>query len=275
MFGSTEETTTGIIRLRALEDQGKLLLPVIAVNDAQTKHFFDNRYGTGQSTIDGILRATNVLLAGKNVVVAGYGWCGKGVSMRAKGMGANVVVTEINPVRALEAKMDGFSVAKMKDVCVKADIIITVTGNRDVVSKDFFKRIKDGCIIVNAGHFDVEIDVASLKKMSKRSWQSREHVQSYELSNGHVINLIAEGRLANLAAAEGHPSAVMDMSFAGQALSAEYLVKHGTSLERQVYSLPEDLDNEIAKTKLGYLGVEYDRLSKKQKKYLSSWGEGT
>jgi len=275
MLGSTEETTTGVIRLKALANEGKLTLPVIAVNDAQTKHFFDNRYGTGQSTIDGILRASNILIAGKTVVVAGYGWCGKGVAMRAKGMGARIVITEVDPVRALEARMDGFDVEPMLSAAPRADIIITVTGNCNVVSMDVMNKAKDGCVIANAGHFDVEIDVAKLKKASKRNWESREHIQSYELPNKKVINLISDGRLANLAAAEGHPSAVMDMSFAGQAMAAEYLVKNGKSLDRNVYTLPEELDKKIAEIKLKSLGVKYDNLTDRQKEYLSSWNEGT
>jgi len=275
MLGSTEETTTGVIRLKALASEGKLTLPVIAVNDAQTKHFFDNRYGTGQSTIDGILRATNILIAGKTVVIAGYGWCGKGVAMRAKGMGARIVITEVDPVRALEARMDGFDIEPMLSVAPRADIIITVTGNCEVVSRDVLNQAKDGCIIANSGHFDVEIDVAGLKKMAKKSWEAREHIKSYQMANKKVINIISDGRLANLSAAEGHPSAVMDMSFAGQALAAEYLVKHGKSLDRDVYTLPEELDQKIAEIKLKSLGVKYDTLTERQIKYLSSWNEGT
>ncbi len=275
MYGSTEETTTGIIRLRAMSAAGKLKLPVIAVNDALTKHLFDNRYGTGQSTLDGVIRATNVLIAGKTLVVAGYGWCGKGVASRARGLGAHVVVTEIDPVRALEAVMDGFAVLPMLAVAPKADIIITVTGNRDVVSRDVIKRLKGGCIIANSGHFDVEIDVVSLKKLAKKSFASREHVQSYELPGGRVINLLTDGRLVNLAAAEGHPSSVMDTSFAGQALSAEYLVKNRGVMSAGVHRLPEAIDSHIAKLKIASLGVRHDALSLRQAQYLTSWNEGT
>ncbi|OJI06376.1 adenosylhomocysteinase [bacterium CG10_46_32] len=275
MYGSTEETTTGIIRLRAMEADGALKLPVIAVNDAQTKHLFDNRYGTGQSTLDGIIRATNVLLAGKTVVVAGYGWCGKGVAMRARGMGSHVAVTEIDPVRALEAVMDGFTVVPMKTVAPRADIIITVTGNCEVISAAIIKRLKDGCIIANSGHFDVEIDVASLKKMAKKSFAGREHVESYVLPGARTINLLTEGRLVNLAAAEGHPSSVMDTSFAGQALAAEYLVKNYKTLAQGVHGLPDVLDQTIASLKLSSLRVKHDILTGRQKNYLNSWGEGT
>ncbi|MBI2050637.1 MAG: adenosylhomocysteinase [Parcubacteria group bacterium] len=275
MYGSTEETTTGIIRLAAMEAAGELKLPVIAVNDAATKHLFDNRYGTGQSTLDGIIRATNVLIAGKTLVIAGYGWCGKGVAMRARGMGAHVVVTEIDPVRALEAVMDGFSVAPMLSVAPKADIIITVTGNCEVVSREVIKKLKDRCIIANSGHFDVEIDVESLKKMAKRSYRSREHVQSYELPGGRTVNLLTEGRLVNLAAAEGHPSSVMDTSFAGQALSCEHLVKNHNTLPPGVHRLPEELDRTIASLKLTSLKVRHDTLTSRQKQYLASWNQGT
>jgi adenosylhomocysteinase len=275
MIGSTEETTTGVIRLRAMEQDNALKLPVIAVNDAQTKHLFDNRYGTGQSTIDGIIRATNVLIAGKTVVVAGYGWCGKGVAMRAKGLGAKVVVTEVDPVRALEAVMDGFSVMTMKSAAAKADIIITVTGDRDVIDKDTLKVLKNECIIANSGHFDVEIDVASLKKMAKKTWQAREHVQAFELPGKRVVNLLTDGRLVNLAAAEGHPSAVMDTSFAGQALASEYLIKQKGKLKNVVNNIPKEIDEHIASIKLASLGIKYDKLTPKQQKYLSSWGEGT
>jgi len=275
MYGSTEETTTGVIRLRALAADNKLLLPVIAVNDAQTKHFFDNRYGTGQSTMDGLMRATNVLIAGKKIVVAGYGWCGKGVAMRARGLGAHVVVTEVNPVRALEAAMDGFEVARMIDVAPQADIVVTVTGNRDVVDKGVLLKLKDQCIVLNTGHFDVEIDVASLKKLARRTRQVREHVTAYELKSKKTVYLIAEGRLANLAAAEGHPSAVMDMSFAGQALAARYLVEQSGSLEKQVHTLPSELDERIASLKLLSMNLRHDALTARQQQYLNSWNEGT
>lgn len=275
MFGSTEETTTGVIRLRALEQSGRLALPVIAVNDAKTKHLFDNRYGTGQSTLDGIIRATNVLIAGKTVVVAGYGMCGKGVSQRARGLGAKVIITEVNPVAALEAHMDGLEVAPMKEAAARADIIITVTGDRDVVGPDVLPRLKDGVILANAGHFDVEIAAAALKKTARREWQARAHVVGYQLPGGRVAYLLAQGRLVNLAAAEGHPSGVMDMSFAGQALAAAHLAAAGRHLEKKVYPLPAGLDQEIAELKLEALGVKHDRLTIRQKQYLSSWQEGT
>ncbi len=275
MLGSTEETTTGVIRLRALAAEGKLGVPVIAVNDAQTKHFFDNRYGTGQSTLDGIIRATNVLIAGKTVVIAGYGWCGKGVAMRARGLGAHVTIAEVDPVRALEAVMDGFSVARMTTAAPHADLIITVTGNREVVDRGVFARLKDGCILANAGHFDVEIDLAGLKKMARGASAPRPHVTGYRLADGRTVYGLSEGRLVNLAAAEGHPSAVMDMSFAGQALSAEHLAKHGAHLEPAVYSLPASLDAGIAEMKLVGMGVACDKLTERQQKYLSSWSEGT
>jgi len=275
MLGSTEETTTGVIRLRALEASGNLALPVIAVNDALTKHLFDNRYGTGQSTLDGIIRATNVLIAGKQVVVAGYGWCGKGVAMRAHGMGAHVAVLEIDPVRALEAVMDGFEVTTMARIAPRADIIVTVTGNRDVVDSRVFSRLKNGCILANSGHFDVEIDVAALRKRAKSRTEVRPGVFAYTLSKKQTVYVLSEGRLVNLAAAEGHPSAVMDMSFAGQALAVHHLVTHGEHMEAGVYRLPEKLDKEIAQYKLSAMGMSHDRLTPKQKKYLASWNEGT
>jgi adenosylhomocysteinase len=275
VIGSTEETTTGIIRLRAMENDKALKLPVIAVNDALTKHLFDNRYGTGQSTLDGIIRATNILLAGRTVVVAGYGWCGKGVAMRAKGMGSQVIVTEVDPIRALEAVMDGFMVMPMLKSAPIADLVITVTGDKHVVSREVIKKLKDGCIIANSGHFDVEIDVASLKKIAKKSWQAREHVQSYQLRSGSIINILTDGRLVNLAAAEGHPSSVMDTSFAGQALAAEYLVKNKGKLSNQVHTLPKYVDESIASIKLKSIGVFHDKLTADQKKYLSSWSSGT
>jgi len=275
MLGSTEETTTGVIRLRALEASGALALPVIAVNDAQTKHLFDNRYGTGQSTLDGIIRATNVLIAGKSVVVAGYGWCGKGVAMRADGHGAHVTVVEIDPVRALEAVMDGFAVSTMKQAAPHADIIVTVTGNRDVVDGRVFSILKNGCILANAGHFDVEIDIAGLRKKSSSHSEVRKGVCAYVLSSKKTVYVLAEGRLVNLAAAEGHPSAVMDMSFAGQALAVRYLAEHGQHMEAGVYSLPHDLDQEIAQHKLASMGISHERLTPAQKRYLASWNEGT
>ncbi|MDX6643413.1 MAG: adenosylhomocysteinase [Solirubrobacteraceae bacterium] len=274
-IGGTEETTTGVIRLKALEGEGKLAFPIVAVNEAQTKHFFDNRYGTGQSTLDGILRATNILLAGRVIVVFGYGWCGKGVAMRAKGAGANVVVCEVNPVRALEAKMDGFEVLKGVDAARKGDVFISVTGGRDALAGEHFDVMKDGAIICNSGHFDVEINLGDLRDRAKSSRPMRPHVEQFELSDGRRVNLLAEGRLVNLAAAEGHPAAVMDMSFANQALAAEYLVKHGAGLEKKVYDVPAEIDEEIARLKLASLGVEIDTLTPIQEKYLNSWDQGT
>jgi adenosylhomocysteinase len=275
IIGGTEETTTGVIRLKALEAEGKLAFPIVAVNEAQTKHFFDNRYGTGQSTLDGILRATNILLAGRVVVVFGYGWCGKGVAMRAKGAGANVVVCEINPVRALEAKMDGFEVLKGVDAARKGDVFISVTGGRDALAGEHFDVMKDGAIICNSGHFDVEINLGDLRDRAKDRRPMRPHVEQFELSDGRRVNLLAEGRLVNLAAAEGHPAAVMDMSFANQALAAEYLVQHGAELENKVYDVPAEIDEEIARLKLASLGVEIDTLTPIQEKYLNSWDQGT
>jgi adenosylhomocysteinase len=275
LLGGTEETTTGVIRLKALEAQGKLAFPIIAVNEAQTKHFFDNRYGTGQSTLDGILRATNVLLAGRVIVVFGYGWCGKGVAMRAKGAGAHVVVCEIDPVRALEAKMDGFEVMKGVDAARKGDVFISVTGGRDAIAGPHFDVMKDGAIVCNAGHFDVEINLGALRERSESSRQARPGVEQFTLRDGRRINLLAEGRLVNLAAAEGHPAAVMDMSFANQALSAEHLVRHHAELEPRVYMVPEEIDREIARLKLASMGVEIDALTEIQVEYLSSWDQGT
>ncbi|NQT75246.1 MAG: adenosylhomocysteinase [Candidatus Omnitrophica bacterium] len=275
IMGSTEETTTGIIRLRSLEKSKKLLFPVMAVNDADTKHLFDNRYGTGQSTVDGIMRATNILIAGKVFVVSGYGWCGRGVAMRARGMGANVVITEIDPVKALEAVMDGFSVMPMKAAAKKGDVFVTLTGDTTVLHADHFKLMKDGAIVANAGHFNVEIDIPGLEKMSRRKRVIREGVQEYLLKNGKKINLLGEGRLVNLACAEGHPAIVMDMSFANQALAAEYLAKNHSRLEQKVYKMPEEIDRNIARLKLKSMGVDIDRLTPLQKKYLSSWEIGT
>src|SRR5438477_4698410 len=260
IIAGTEETTTGVIRLRALEAQGKLAFPIIAVNEAQTKHFFDNRYGTGQSTLDGILRATNVLLAGRVVVIFGYGWCGKGVAMRAKGAGAHVVVCEISPVRALEAKMDGFEVMKGVEAARKGDVFISVTGGRDAMAGPHFDVMKDGAIVCNAGHFDVEINLGDLRQRAQDSRRVRPNVEQFTLRDGRKLNLLAEGRLVNLAAAEGHPAAVMDMSFANQALSAEHLVRHHESLEKKVYVVPEEIDREIARLKLESMGVEIDEL---------------
>jgi len=275
IIGGTEETTTGVIRLRALEKEGKLKYPIIAVNDAQTKHLFDNRYGTGQSTIDGILRATNKLLAGSNFVVCGYGFCGKGLAMRAKGMGANVIVCEVEPLRALEAVMDGFMVMPLVSAVKLADIIVTVTGDINVINKKHFSLMKDGVILANAGHFNVEIDIPSLEKLSIKKRRIRDFVDEYELSDGRRIYLLGEGRLINLASAEGHPAQVMDLSFANQALSVEYLVKNYKKLEKKVYKVPEEIDKRIAYLKLKSLGIRIDNLTKEQKKYLSSWQEGT
>ena len=273
--GGTEETTTGVTRLRAMAKEKALHYPVIAVNDSMTKHFFDNRYGTGQSTLDGIIRATNKLIAGSVFVVAGYGWCGKGLAMRARGMGANVIVTEIDPVKAIEASMDGFRVMKMTDAAREADFICTVTGNTSVVSIDVFKTIKDGCIVSNSGHFDVEIDLPALAKITKQKKVLRNMVEEYELKNGKKIFVLAEGRLVNLSCAEGHPSSVMDMSFANQALAVEYILKNYKNLSCEVHILPEVLDRKIAVLKLKSLGIRIDTLTKRQEKYLSGWREGT
>lgn len=276
IIGGTEETTTGVIRLRAMEKDGVLSYPIIAVNDAMTKHFFDNRYGTGQSTLDGIIRATNILIAGKVVVVAGYGWCGRGLAAKAKGMGAHVIVTEIDHLKALEAKMDGFEVMPMIDAGAKGDIFVTVTGDLNVIDEKHFKVMKDGAIVCNSGHFNSEINVAGLKKISKSVRTVRDFVEEYTLkSNSRKIHLLADGRLVNLAAAEGHPASVMDMSFANQALSAEYMLKNCKKLEKKVYVVPEEIDKEIAKLKLAAMGVKIDVLTQEQKKYLSSWQAGT
>jgi adenosylhomocysteinase len=275
VIGGTEETTTGVIRLRAMAKDGTLKYPVIAVNDAETKHFFDNRYGTGQSTIDGIIRATNLLIAGMRVVVAGYGWCGKGVAMRAKGLGADVIVTEVNAVRAIEAVMDGFRVMPMSEAAKIGDIFITVTGNKSVLAAEHFERMKDGAVICNSGHFNVEIDIPALVKMSGSNRIARPYVQEYSVKDGRRIYLLGEGRLINLTAAEGHPAAVMDMSFANQALSAEYMCKHASELKPQVYTVPEAIDRQIAKLKLESMGVQMDKLTPEQELYLASWSEGT
>lgn len=275
VIGSTEETTTGVIRLRAMEKANQLKIPVIAVNDSDTKHLFDNRYGTGQSTIDGILRATNILLAGKTFTVLGYGMCGKGLSARAKGMGANVIVVETNPVLALEALMDGYRVMTVNEAAKISDLMVTVTGNKNVISKGAFSIIKNGCILANAGHFNVEIDIPVLEKMSRRNKKVKDYVQEYQLKNGKKIYLLAEGRLINLVAAEGHPALVMDMSFTNQALAAEYLVNNKGNLEAKVYRLPEEIDREIAKLKLKSLGIKTQELTQEQLNYLSSWEEGT
>jgi adenosylhomocysteinase len=276
IIGGTEETTTGVIRLRAMAADGMLQFPVIAVNDAMTKHFFDNRYGTGQSTIDGIIRATNVLLAGKRFVVAGYGWCGRGLASRARGMGALVIVTEVDPLKALEAVMDGFEVMPMSDAARIGDIFCTVTGDINVVDKHHFEVMKDGAIVANSGHFNVEINIPALAAMSKNEPKLvRPFVDQYETSDGRKINILAEGRLINLAAAEGHPASVMDMSFANQALAAEFMIKNATTLEKRVYAVPPEVDAEIARIKLKAMGVKVDILTEEQVKYLNSWEEGT
>jgi adenosylhomocysteinase len=275
VIGGTEETTTGVVRLRSMEKHGVLKYPLISVNDSKTKHFFDNRYGTGQSTVDGILRATNLLLAGSKVVAAGYGWCGRGFATKAKGMGADVIVTEIDPLKAIEAVMDGFRVMPMMEAAKIGDIFCTLTGDLKVIRPEHFRVMKDNAVVCNAGHFNVEIDIPGLEKMAKRKRQIREFVTEYTLRNGKRINLLAEGRLVNLSAAEGHPACVMDMSFANQALSAEYLVKHGNRLENKVYAVPEKIDSEIARLKLKSLGVTIDHLTPEQKEYLASWELGT
>lgn len=274
VVGSSEETTTGVIRLRAMEKDKSLQIPVLAVNDNLTKHLFDNRYGTGQSTIDGIVRATNILLAGRTFVVCGYGWCGRGVASRAAGMGAHVIVCEIDPIKALEAKMDGFAVMPLTQAIKKADVVLTTTGNKHVIDERHFRLAKNGVILAQAGHFDVEINIPALKKMAKNVRSVRPFVDAYAVGQ-KVIHLLAEGRLVNLAAAEGHPASVMDMSFAGQALAAEYLWSNRGKLKNKVYSLPARLDRQIAALKLKAEGVSIDRLTAQQKKYLSSWKEGT
>lgn len=275
VFGGTEETTTGVIRLKSLERQGMLLFPIVAVNDANTKHLFDNRYGTGQSTIDGILRATNILFSGKNFVVCGYGWCGRGVAMRALGMGANVIICEVDPLKAIEAAMDGYRVMPMAEAARVGNIFVTLTGDINVLRKEHFKLMKSGAILANSGHFNVEIDIPALKKMSRSVRRVREFVEEFKMADGRKINLLGEGRLINLAAAEGHPSCVMDMSFANQALSAEFIKKNHAKLEKKVYSVPEDIDKEIARLKLKAMGVKIDTLTAEQKKYLESWELGT
>ncbi len=275
VIGGTEETTTGVIRLKSMEKDGALKYPIIAVNDSQTKFLFDNRYGTGQSTIDGILRATNFLFAGSTVVVCGYGWCGKGVASKAQGLGANVIVCEVNPIKALEAKMDGFLVMKLIDACILGDLFVTVTGCESVIAKKHLLTMKDGAIICNSGHFDVEINKKDLASITKKKRLVRHFCEEYELKNGKKVYLLAEGRLVNLASAEGHPAMVMDMSFANQALSVEYLVKKGRSLANKVYKLPEELDQEIARLKLKSMGITIDKLTPQQIKYISSWQFGT
>jgi adenosylhomocysteinase len=275
VIGGTEETTTGVIRLRAMAADGALEFPVIAVNDAQTKHFFDNRYGTGQSTIDGIIRATNILLAGKTFVVAGYGWCGRGLASRARGMGSNVVVTEIDPMRALEAVMDGFRVMPMDEAVTVGDIFCTLTGDINVLDKHHFETMKDGAIVANSGHFNVEINIPALEEMAVDKRLVRPYVDQYLLEDGRQIHILGEGRLINLASAEGHPASVMDMSFANQALAAEYMAKNADSLKNNVYGVPSDIDNEIARLKLMSMGIHLDVLTDEQVKYLNSWEEGT
>ena len=274
IIGGTEETTTGVVRLRALESQGKLAFPVIAVNEANTKHLFDNRYGTGQSTVDGIIRATNVLLAGRKFVVGGYGWVGRGVAMRARGMGAHVIVTEVDPLRALEAVMDGYEVLPMERAAELGDIFVTATGDKNVISRAAIERMKDGAILANTGHFNVEIDIPGLRELSSSSRPARPNVEEFAVGDRRLY-LVAEGRLVNLSAAEGHPAAVMDMSFANQALAAEFLVTRGEGLEPRVYDVPEDIDREIARLKLETMGIEIDRLTEEQARYLASWEEGT
>jgi adenosylhomocysteinase len=272
VIGATEETTTGVIRERAMEKDGILKFPVVAVNDADTKHFFDNRYGTGQSTIDGVLRATNILIAGKTVVVAGYGWCGKGIAMRFRGMGGRVIVTEVDPVKALEAAMDGFSVLTMEAAAPQADLIITATGNINVVDREHFEKMKDGAIMANSGHFDAEVNVNVLGEMAGESRRTlRPFVEEFQIGGGKRLIVLGEGRLINLAAAEGHPASVMDMSFANQALAAGYIVREGKSLEPRVYSVPHEIDQEIARLKLVSMGIEIDELTDEQATYLTSW----
>lgn len=275
IIGGTEETTTGVIRLRAMAADGELKFPVLAVNDAMTKHFFDNRYGTGQSTIDGIIRSTNILLAGKNLVVAGYGWCGRGVAMRARGMGANVIVTEVDPLKALEAVMDGFRVMPMEEAAPISDFFVTLTGDINVIDKHHFEIMKDGAIVANSGHFNVEINIPALDEMAEEKRLVRPFVDAYDMPDGRTIHILGEGRLINLAAAEGHPASVMDMSFANQALGAEYMVKNADKLENKVYAVPEDIDMEIARLKLEAMGIDIDVLTAEQIAYLNSWQEGT
>ena len=275
LLGTTEETTTGIVRLKAMEKDGVLSFPAMAVNDSQTKHLFDNRYGTGQSTLDGVIRATNVLLAGKDLVVVGYGWCGKGAAMRAKGIGANVIVTEVDPIKALEAKLDGFRVMPMNEAARIGDIFITVTGNRHVISKKHFEAMKDGAIVCNSGHFDLELDLGGLKELSSEVKSVRPFTEEYVRKAGGSVIVLGEGRLINLAAAEGHPAAVMDMSFANQALASEYLVKNKAKLEGKIYTLPTEVDQEIARLKLEAMKIEIDELSPEMVEYLNSWTVGT
>jgi adenosylhomocysteinase len=275
IIAGTEETTTGVIRLKALEQDGALGFPIIAVNEAKTKHLFDNRYGTGQSTIDGIIRATNVLLAGKRFVVAGYGWVGRGVASRARGMGSHVIVTEVDPLRALEAAMDGYEVLPMERAAEIGDIFCTATGDKHVINRAHVERMKDGAILANTGHFNVEIEIPALRQLAAETREAREFVEEFTLENSNRIYLVADGRLVNLAAAEGHPALVMDMSFANQALAAEYAIANAATLERKVYPVPDEIDKEIAKLKLDTMGIEIDTLTEEQARYLASWNEGT
>ena len=275
VIAGTEETTTGVIRLKSMERDGVLKYPIIAVNDADTKHFFDNRYGTGQSTVDGILRATNLLLAGKRLVVCGYGWCGRGVAMRARGLGANVIVVEVDPLKALEAVMDGYTVQPMLEAARQGEIFVTVTGNIHIIRREHFAAMPDGAVVCNSGHFNVEIDIPALESLAKEHEPAREGVEAYRLRDGRRIYLLSEGRLINLAAAEGHPASVMDMSFANQALASEYAVKHRGKLERKVHPVPKAIDAEIARLKLQSMGVAIDTLTEEQRKYLESWEAGT
>lgn len=275
IIGGTEETTTGVIRLQSMADNNVLGYPIVAVNNADTKHFFDNRYGTGQSTIDGILRATNILLAGRIFVVCGYGFCGRGVAMRAKGAGANTIVTEVNPISALEAAMDGFRVMPGIEAAKIGQVFVTVTGDTNVLSEEHFKVMRDGAIVANSGHFNVELNISALEKMSVKKRETRQNVTEYTLDNGRRINLLGEGRLVNLACAEGHPAAVMDMSFANQALCAEHIFKNGTELKKKVYDVPKKIDEEVARLKLTSLGIKIDELTDEQRKYLESWEAGT
>jgi adenosylhomocysteinase len=275
IIAGTEETTTGVIRLRAMAKEGVLKYPIIAVNDADTKHMFDNRYGTGQSTIDGIVRATNFLLAGSKFVVAGYGWCGRGLASRARGLGAEVIITEIDPTKALEAVMDGYRVMAMEEAAKLGDVFCTVTGNKNVLRKEHYDVMKDGAIISNSGHFNVEIDIPALEKMASSKRTTRNFVEEYSLKDGRKINLLGEGRLINLASAEGHPASVMDMSFADQALSVEYLVKNHATLKKDVFKVPDELDKRVAKLKLESMGIKIDRLTPEQEEYLAGWSEGT
>jgi adenosylhomocysteinase len=275
VVGGTEETTTGVVRLKAMEKAGVLRFPVIAVNEARTKHFFDNRYGTGQSTLDGVIRATNLLVAGLNIVIAGYGWCGKGVSMRARGLGAHVIVTEIDPTKAIEAVLDGFRVMTMDEAAAIGDVFITVTGNKSAIAGPHFARMKDGAVVCNSGHFNVELDIPALEKLSRTRRPIRDFVEEFTLDGGRRVYLLAEGRLINLSAAEGHPASVMDMSFANQALAAEYMIQNHKTLEKKVHAVPEEIDREIARLKLAAMGIQIDSPTPEQVRYMNSWEEGT